>query len=80
VIIEEPIQPPAPEPEPAQAAPSAPAPAPEPVRHPEPSPEPLSPRTALNMSIRHMLEADRLRTQARRAHLLTAYTRGLRSL
>jgi hypothetical protein len=85
-IIEEPIVQQLPKPEPVppepQAEPKAEPPEPKAKPKPEPNavhvePEPLSPRTLIRESARHMLELKRLNDSARKSHLQNAYTRRL---
>jgi hypothetical protein len=80
-IIEVPVVKEVPKPEPVQPEPKAePKPKAEPQPEPKPSnpePEPLTPRTLLRESARHMLELKRLNETARKDHLKNAYTRGL---
>ena len=81
-IIEHPIEQelPKPEPEPKTEPRTEPEPIPQPK--PEPNqissePEPLSPRTLLRESARHMLELKKLNDAARKSHLQNAYSRRL---
>lgn len=77
-IIEVPIKE-LPKPEPIQPEPKA---EPKPKAEPEPKPpkpesEPMSPRSLIRESARHMLELKRLNDSARKSHLQNAYTRRL---
>ena len=85
-IVEEPIVQELPKPEPAQPSKAEPQPkaAPQPKAEPQPEarpsnlePEPLSPRTLMRESARHMLELKRLNDSARKSHLQNVYTRRL---
>ena len=80
-IVEEPIVKELPKPEPVQPEPKTePKPKAEPQPEPKPSnpePQPLSPRSLIRESARHMLELKRLNDTARKSHLQNAYTRGL---
>ena len=82
-IIEQPIIQELPNPEPAHPPPKAqpePKPQPQPEAKPaDPTPEPLSPRTLLQESARHMLRLERLNQTARKSHLQNIYTNRLAS-
>ena len=83
-IVEEPIVKELPKPEPAQPPKAEPQPKAEPKAEPQPrapppspQPEPLTPRTLIRESARHMLELKRLNESARKSHLQNVYTRRL---
>ena len=83
-IVEEPIVQELPKPEPVQPPKVEPQPKAEPKAEPQPrapppspEPEPLSPRTLMRESARHMLELKRLNESARKSHLQNVYTRRL---
>jgi len=83
-IVEEPIVQELPKPEPAQPPKAEPQPKAETKAEPQPKapppspePEPLTPRTLIRESARHMLELKRLNESARKSHLQNVYTRRL---
>ena len=83
-IVEEPIVQELPKQEPAQPPKAEPQPKAEPKAEPQPrapppspEPEPLTPRTLIRESARHMLELKRLNESARKSHLQNVYTRRL---
>jgi hypothetical protein len=83
-IVEEPIVQELPKPEPVQPPKAEPQPKAEPKAEPQPrapppnpEPEPLTPRTLIRESARHMLELKRLNESARKSHLQNVYTRRL---